>query len=151
MCIQGLAFISCLRLGVFCLPLFGLPFLFIRRVFVMFLGVFVARIIFFPGPFPPPCVLFPFDFFAFVVFRFFLFQSISTETACLRTLCLLYPVRWHGIALSTSFKVYCFTLPYNSISDVVALFHRACYQHEDGVCWMSTGRKNGLLCGTYTQ
>ena len=84
---------SCLRLGVFCLPLFGLPLL-----FVIFFGVCIPLstylfVLSFCFPF--------FSCFSWLAFRFSRFQYIWV--AGMRMLCLLYAVRRHGLALSTSF------------------------------------------------
>ena len=83
--------LSQLSLGGFFLTLFGLP-----SLFVLFFGVLVSRIF----PF--------FSLFLFLFLVFFLCLSFFSLFQCIwvvgvRMLCLSYPVRWHGIALSTRF------------------------------------------------
>ena len=96
----------CLRLGVFCLPLFGLSLL-----FELFSGYSFTSTFFL-------------IFFIFVLFVSLWFHSSSVVLSLfqctwvhgVRMLCLSYPVRrWHGFALSTLF----YSVPMQYICAVV--------------------------------
>ena len=87
--------------------------------------------------------------FVFIIFLSFLFCNVSGLLACVWC---AFPIQYVG--LCNLWSPCCF---YDVLMSLVVLWPQSLYlsrtnnQHGHGVCWMSTGRQNGLMWRTHTE